>query len=1219
MIKARAWPVKAMYILIAAALAISLIIVAAPAYKVSADSVPDAEWEMVGTPTMDGFVLAPESVIIDYALDADGEVAYAIVEAYDEDPLDDVDLMDNPDPWTNYDYRLLKSDDYAATWDDITDAVDEVIDPDDKDLNVIDELVLVATDWVDPDFVAVAVWWYDNTLGYDILSVFFSTDGGTTFNDADWVEDTAYFDDPDDVSDLAVSYEAGGKRDIAIGGIASDTYAALFRSTVTGDSASAWEDATEYGGWDDSDVPVAPTSTLVTDIIFSPNWGIDDTILVTTVTPVFMGDQDVHVQSGSWTTTPGWNEKSTLGIEAVLIKHDVDISVPAASLDLRGIAGITLPSDYNSKSTDTRVFWAWVNYWDGGDAASEIVRVDDDDAATLIGGKTAQVKNGEVWLTNVSYKGTIAEGEAIAGLVGTGTDPFAECCDGVQVYHNDGITEMDICCERWEKACKLPTGTTAMAVSYVGDDKAYAVALQGIFDYDEGAWSVTFDDGDTWNQLSLIDTWIDYLSDVAVSPDCNKTFLSTVQVDYWEYDIMGLPMVPPWVCYIAYDIGEGYYDIRYPYCDSVWLHAETLYEAEEYSGQWLRTWCGILEGDNTGDFDGMFPEYGLLRLAPEETTGETVILVDRMSGNVYWDDLEGLGCWDSISSTAVGEIVDLAAEDADTLFALDASGDVAMFDEDEWDEAVASEVDAGWTIAVWGDWILVGGQDGDVSYSDDGGETFTELEDTTPIKGYVTVAFDSYFDSNDTIYAAVASVNLIDLTGTGGIYSWIIGESTSWMDLKAEPLESQIGVDPALGPTSGDDRVEVAYTGLVVDNPSNPFTDPDNGGVIYASYIYNAGNTTDPVLVSGAARSLEREVTVCTTCLVWDYLIVDLEDDGWDSFLMVPDALKICGCLTPDTNSRLFAIGQNFDKMMTGGMWLYDMDEGEFGTAWTFEDCYGKKAPDITSPADEAVIPADPCSCYSVPFTVLWDTLCDACSYDIAFALDEEFTMPVSVNEEEGLAYHVVGDVPSYSIMGGAAGGLSCETTYYVRVRAADAATGQIIHSWWSDPIEITIAPSVESGIIDLVSPAPGATGVGTKNVGFSWALLATADKFDWVLDDNSDFSSPVESKTGLPDTAYGCTKTLSHDTTYYWQVTAYNEGAAISTSAVGTFTTGATGAFCCPQDGMCFDTQAELEAYNAEHYPSQPATPFWVWVVIGIGAVLVIVVIVLIFRTRRV
>ena len=470
--------------------------------------------------------------------------------------------------------------------------------------------------------------------------------------------------------------------------------------------------------------------------------------------------------------------------------------------------------------------------------------------------------------------------------------------------------------------------------------------------------------------------------------------------------------------------------------------------------------------------------------------------------------------------------------------------------------------------------LTVGGEDGDVSYSDDGGETFTLLED---IDGYVTVAFDTYFDTNGVVYAATD-----EGSSTGGIYRWVIGESEGWQDLEAKPLESQIGVN------NGDDvdeTVGVAYTGLVVDSPTNPFTSPDNGGVIYASY-YGSWNGTD---FTGAARSLERDIAVCTTCITWDFLHVGLTPDG-EGFEATPDALKICGCLTPDSNSHLFAI----DKLNG-----YDMCGGEDGAVWTFEDCYAKKAPEITSPADETVITADPCSCYSIPFTVLWDALCDACSYDIEFAMDEDFTMPVKVNGEDMPLHLEEQDVPTFSIMGGPEGGLSCETTYYVRVRAADAATGQVIHSWWSDPIAITIGPSQAAGQIDLVSPEPGATGVAVEGVGFSWDLLATADSFDWVLDDNSDFSSPIESKTGLTNAAYECTKTLDYDTTYYWMVTAYNEGAAISMSAVGTFRTMA----------------------EPEEAPTPPpvTTPAWVWVVIAIGAVLVIVVIVLIFRTRRV
>jgi len=193
------------------------------------------------------------------------------------------------------------------------------------------------------------------------------------------------------------------------------------------------------------------------------------------------------------------------------------------------------------------------------------------------------------------------------------------------------------------------------------------------------------------------------------------------------------------------------------------------------------------------------------------------------------------------------------------------------------------------------------------------------------------------------------------------------------------------------------------------------------------------------------------------------------------------------------------------------------------------------------------------------------------------------------------------------------------ETTYYWRVRTVEAGTGQTIHSWWSEPLSFTVSPTASAAAIELVAPVPGALNVPPKNLGFSWQILATADAFDWVLSKNADLSAPVQSKTGLTGTATTYSGTLDYGTVYYWQVTAYKEGAAISVSPVGTFTTAATGAFCSAIDGLCFATQAELVAHNAEVSGHPAPTPFWVWVVIAIGAVLVIVVIVLIFRTRRV
>jgi hypothetical protein len=1178
MIQARAWPVRVMYILIAAALAIGLFITAAPAHKVSAS--PDAvkaEWDIVDTPTMNGFVLAPESTIYDLAYASGGDVAYAVVYAYDE-------------TWYNQEYRLLKSTDGAATWTDLTDTLETQVE--DDGWGSIYELLRVETDNVDPDFLAVAVVVNSGSI-YTPVHVYISNDGGDTFVDTGEVEAGGVYLSLSGftygVTDLAVSPEVDGKRDIAAAGTANTAGGAgIFRCTVTGDSPGAWKDATAFDGWDD-DLPYA--SWVVTFMEFSPNYALDRTILVTTVCDGTDYDYAVYLQCGSWgTTTPGWNDDSTLGILAVPIIDNVPMPTDLVSLDARGLAGLTLPSDYNSKSTDTRVLWVWVNYWDPANAyapASVIMRVDND-AADKVG---RQVKTGTLWLTNVSYYGTIAEGKAIAGILGTGgvtlgyygsyayeyslSGLFTDCVP-VQVYRNTGITNMDICCTNWQKACKPPTGETAMAVEYVSVDKAYAVALDGFANYDEGAWSVSFDDGNTWNQLSLIDTDIDYFSDTAVSPDCNKM----------------------WVVSINDGSGCG--------LDSVWLKATDLPEAEEYSGYWLRVWNGWLYGKGW-DTDA---EAGFIRLPADETTGDTVFLVDYGTENVYMNDLEGLGCWTSISSTTIDDIVDLAAPTADTLYALDGSGDVSIYDAEGWHKEVDSKVNDGWTIAVHGNNatdVLVGGAyDGDVSYSDDGGATFALLQDAhghdvmTPIPGHVTVAFDTYFDTNSVIYAATEYWGGEE--DNGGIYDWVLGTSTSWTDLGADH--------------------DYAYTGLVLSYlGGNPFTSAATGGVLYASYFYYRDET-------GVARSLTPlsglECPTCEACdAKWDYLTESTPEDLFYGKVLLeatPFALKVCGCMTPDTNTKLFAVDVRRPYNMIDGTYAADVyyDNGrDFvddagGAVWTFEDCSAKKAPAAVSPADGASIGAALCECSNLPFFFKWDRLCDACSYDIEISQDPDFTEVVdyycdfNVPEAAAPSFYYS---ESYLLPG---------VTYYWHVRAADAATDQVIHSWWSDAQSFTVAVGASAGVT-LVSPAGGANNVGIKSVGFSWSIQATADAFDWVLSPNADLSAPLESKTGLTHTAYTCTKTLTHSTTYYWAVTAYNDGALVSTSSIGTFTTGAMGAFCSPQDGTCFETAAELQAYEAANYPHQAATPFWVWVVIAIGAVLVIVVIVLIFRTRRV
>jgi hypothetical protein len=862
MSKTRTWPVKLTYILIAAALAISLIIVAAPAHKVSAannliaTNTADSQWTKVLTPDTEDAVLAPGSTISDYAVASDGEVAYAIFYSAA------MSSEDWPGPWF-----LAKSTDGAATWGDITKAVKKEIakvlglaSADDVATGMF-ELGRVAADSADPTFLAIAL-----SINGTTVHVFTSKDGGDTFKDSDKTGITGIAN-LGEIYDLAVSPAVDGDREVAMAGYhGSDSV--LLRSTVTAGTASSWEDATAYVGWDNNGSTTATpfNSAKVTDIQFSPDWAQDKSILAVTIRSDL---KTVDLQIGTWgeTETEGWNSKSVAGIDALKV-----ITAPAVLPSLgRWVAGITLPSDYTAKTASKRYAWLWVNYGTTASPEATIFLVKNNKAEKV--GPKGQIEDEELWLTDVSYLGTIDSGKAIAGALGDGAGGNAVCCNGVRVFRNNHITSMDICCFAWEEACKPPTGRYAMDAFYINADKAYAVALGPDAAYDESAWSVSFDDGDTWNQLSLIDTYIDYLSDVAKSPDCNKTMLVSVNLNH----------------------GCG--------CDSVWVYAKNFPEEEgynEYSGHWLRTWCGQLGAD----------QYGLLRLAPEETDGMTVYLVDHGTSTAYWNEEETLACWNTGSATKITSIVDLAVKDKSTIYALGSDGYVGMADDYArgWHTTVDSKVGKGWTIAVHGDDILVGGQDGDVSHSDDGGQTFALLKDEsgtavmTPIPGYVTVAFDSYFDTNAIIYAAtIAECPDVE----GGVYRWVMGESTAWKDLNA--------------------RHDFGYTGLVLSYPNgNTHTGADTGGVLYASYVGHVHNSDwsqaddwfdcwkneSKDWDTGVARCLTPAGEIlCEKCIEWDYLTVGLK--GSEYFIMMPQALKACGCMDPSTNTELFALARS--------------------------------------------------------------------------------------------------------------------------------------------------------------------------------------------------------------------------------------------------------------------------------------------------------------------
>jgi len=356
-------------------------------------------------------------------------------------------------------------------------------------------------------------------------------------------------------------------------------------------------------------------------------------------------------------------------------------------------------------------------------------------------------------------------------------------------------------------------------------------------------------------------------------------------------------------------------------------------------------------------------------------------------------------------------------------------------------------------------------------------------------------------------------------------------------------------------------------------------------------------------MYSGVARNLTPCETDCCGTEDWDYLFAGLGSTTCpvptEYFDMEPSSLRICGCTTAATNSVLYAIDAE-------PYWVAD---GSDGTVWSYEDCAAKKGPILTSPVNGIVLDCEPClGCDAASFTLKWQRMCVACSYDIQI-MDEDGNLIVEWVDEE-----ITGDPPTLYINGILDTGnyfLECGNTYTWKVREANTETGECVHSPWSDTWEFTIAAGAVDAV-KLVAPENGAVGVQTANVAFSWTSVPDATSYSIVLSPNGDLSGALASED-LSGTAYTYSGTLGYSTPYFWQVTAWKDSAIMSQSAIGAFTVMEKAAPATPPV-VVEPTPAPV----IEIPPAQMITPSWIYAVIAIGAALLVVVIVLIVRTRR-
>ncbi|MDD5511227.1 MAG: hypothetical protein PHI12_10510 [Dehalococcoidales bacterium] len=1181
--------------------------IAAPAAQAD-----EMEWGLVNTPSWDDLVILPASDILDYAVGGeDGDIIYAVLEL--KSGCTEVGWEYDDDMWGIF--ALVKSTDGGVTWSDITDNVMDAsslptLDPG-TESQVSLSLVAAAPD--DGDWVAVAGYLHPDPipLGYGggpkpMPFVVASEDGGDNFTYAHPVTDTSKGTWMWSMADMAVSPAVGSIHNIALAGYANDVMdagpGAVFRLEAGTWLTGGWGDTRFYPGWNDAtedDIlsynwPIRSMGVVAVD--FSPNFDMDDTIVCMGVAGPQVDPQYMpYLQEGTLNGDGAWNAEVGFG-DAVQITDEGTILWTYPVIRSMGFA---LPADFDGAEPADNNIYLYVDATDDYMATPPVVKgyvmISEDGALTGRCGPS-----GDPILASIDVYGDADTCKAMVGVYaeqdGTmAADPLP--CAGVAVYHT---VELDDCCPEWEPACKDPSGPFMAVVSYTGDgEKAFATTSGAWSDMgnkyhytdyfsmnpffldirgnplDESAFSVSLDDGVSFNQIGLIDTDIDFLSDVAVCPDCSVIYLATINA--------GIPS-------LAYDFNHGAYPCGDD-CDEVdsgegWFACDSIWRSYDNGDTWER----VYHGDWTDD-----PYIGniLLRLPCDEDTECCTIYMGIQGTQDLFYSRDCGQCWNKAVNQKL-VIQDFAVESENIVYILDEDGYVSTSTQygRRPSDGVDSGVGIGHTITSCcaEGWVVVGGHgDEPVAWSEDGGESWNTTDDLDG-QSYqrVHVACDPVCEN--IIYATLCSA-----PDTGAIYRTDITDG-SWDNLNA---------------------AKFPYYGVVVAREGTLYAVSYAIGVDSSKSLCEEGRfiTSGDQEYSGVARNLTPCETDCCGTEDWDYLIAGLAPHEYsdcssgEGFDNEPSALRICGCLSADTNSVLWAIDTQ----------CYDVTDGSgdndcCGGLWSYEDCAAKHGPTLTSPEDGAIVACDVCdTCEGAPMTLKWERMCLACSYDIEI-MDEDGNVIIDIVDEE-----ITGDPPTYYLEGGISyiaqpvngylyGSLECGRTYTWHVREANTETDECVHSPWSETWSFTIEAS-SANAVKLIAPEQGDIIAQRTGVGFSWSSVYDATTYSFVLSASPDLSGALAT-ADVTGTAYAYSGTLDYETTYYWQVTAWKDGAMLSQSDVGTFAVAAE-EYIPPEPEPAEPVVIDIPA-------TQQITPMWIYAMIGIGAALVVVVIVLIVRSRR-
>jgi hypothetical protein len=405
--------------------------------------------------------------------------------------------------------------------------------------------------------------------------------------------------------------------------------------------------------------------------------------------------------------------------------YPVEIATAGDGNGVTMTASLALPSDFNG--SDETLRQVFVSYDREPDASDDVYYIDDTTINRLDAAGGAAIN-----IASLAYSGSTDSGTLLAGLV----DPLAGS-RAVQVRRT--LDPFDTS-PKWSQAAAPPSGPGNARVSWNPEgDTAYcgtSTSHGPVSARDESAFSVSTDGGDNWQQLSLMDTTLK-LSDLAPSPNSDSIFVAT-------YSTSG---------------PEG-----------IWRSANTSLGIGQY---WTRQLALDTETDRL-----------ILRMSLAYATDYTIYAIEAGGTAIEVSHDRG-NSWKH--RWAPDNVIDAAVEDANTIYLALPGGNVRKSTDGGlvWGEPGYTGFSINMLAAAGDGRLLVGGSDGRVAYSTDGGASFTRIDKPVGF-GDVLVAAAADFGDSGIIYAATAAPD-------SGTWRWQIGSSTDWEQIDGPVTARQTG------------------------------------------------------------------------------------------------------------------------------------------------------------------------------------------------------------------------------------------------------------------------------------------------------------------------------------------------------------------------------------------------------------------------------------------